>query len=78
MLTDASDLKGTEEEVRNTSTQLAADLGAESGPLFWGAECEVDEVGIGGVARRESCVNSVRPVKLEKRRPVSQRVEARD
>ena len=40
--------EGTEEEVRNKSTQLAADLGAESGPLFWGAECEVDEVGIGG------------------------------
>ena len=47
--------EGTEEEVRNTSAQLAADLGAESGPLFWGAECEVDEVGIGGVVQVAVC-----------------------
>ena len=41
--------EGTEDEIRNKTLQLATDLGSETGPLFWGAECAVDDVGVGDI-----------------------------
>uniref|UniRef100_A0A6U3KAG2 Cyclic phosphodiesterase n=1 Tax=Mantoniella antarctica TaxID=81844 RepID=A0A6U3KAG2_9CHLO len=46
-VTLAGGFEGTEEDVRAKTLQLAADLGAEAGPLFWGAECAVDDVAVG-------------------------------
>ena len=44
---EASLSGGTEEEVRNKTLKLAADLGSEGGPLFWGAECVTEDADVG-------------------------------
>lgn len=46
-VTLAGGFVGAEDEIRVKTRQLASELGSEAGPLFWGAECEVQDVAIG-------------------------------